>query len=119
MGIDILTLAAARAGKGSGGSASKYKQPDWGVESTEVLKEQHLLPEQANGMGFGIYEPLSNDLVVGEKYIVMWNDTEYTCIAKIGTAGIMLSRFATSFTVVFYGTTGTQTKAQNKHQNQG
>lgn len=55
MSIDILTLAAARAGKG-GGSASKYKQPEWGAETGIV----DILPETAISVGEtmeGVIEP--------------------------------------------------------------
>ena len=67
------------------GGVGKYKQPEWGVESTEILKRTALEQDQSENGAFAIWEPLSNDLVVGEKYTVMWNDTEYTCTAKIGT----------------------------------
>lgn len=86
MGIDILTLAAARAGKGSGGSASKYKQPDWGSEVAEV----EILPQTSfgaddaiNGM-YDLTSPALKSIEVGKEYIVNFNGTKYTCTAQMG-----------------------------------
>lgn len=80
MGIDILTLAAARAGKGSGGSASKYKQPDWGSETSiaEILPETELTADPDAGAALLMQEVT---LVEGNVYTVKFNGTEYKCTA--------------------------------------
>ena len=76
MGIDILTLAAARAGKG-GGSASKYKQPDWGAETAIVDILPGIMIEGEEQM------PIMKQftLIDGKEYIVNWNAKDYTCKA--------------------------------------
>lgn len=77
MGIDILTLAAARAGKG-GGSASKYKQPEWGAETgAEVLGESAITLDN----GQGAIEAFTKIPIVGGVYEVNWNGTVHTCTA--------------------------------------
>lgn len=84
MGIDILTLAAARAGKG-GGSASKYKQPDWGVEDgAEVLAESVIALEDGQAM-ISAYTKIPT---VGNVYTVNWNGTTYNCTAFEFNSGV-------------------------------
>lgn len=84
MGIDILTLAAARAGKG-GGSASKYKQPDWGAEGEKiVLPEATYEVDPDTGM-VAIMQEFT--LVEGAEYIVNYNGVEYKCICSALNAG--------------------------------
>lgn len=94
MGIDILTLAAARAGKGGGGSASKYKQPEWGVEDgAEMLAESVIALEDGQGM-ISAYTKIPT---VGNVYTVNWNGTTYNCTAfeyNGGVSMIALGNFA-------------------------
>lgn len=82
MGIDILTLAAARAGKG-GGSASKYKQPDWGAETAivDLLPETELTVMEEVGAALLMQEVT---LTEGNVYTVNFNGTEYDCTAVHG-----------------------------------
>lgn len=81
MGIDILTLAAARAGKG-GGSASKYKKPDWGADTAIVdfLPETTFEASEDMGGMAPITNPLPYTLVGGNTYEVIYNGTRYSCV---------------------------------------
>ena len=83
MGIDILTLAAARAGKG-GGSASKYKQPEWGSEvaEVEILPQTSFGADQLTPMGWRITTPIVKSLELGKEYDVIYNGKKYTCVSK-------------------------------------
>lgn len=78
MGIDILTFAAARAGKGGGGSASKYKQPEWGADTTivDILPETELTILEEVGASLIMQEV---PLTAGNVYTVNFNGTEYAC----------------------------------------
>lgn len=87
MGIDILTLAAARAGKG-GGSASKYKQPDWGHEVSTGMID--VLPEMTFDYSrealVELFDtPFPEPLVVGKTYRVTWNGQTVDCVAYEAT----------------------------------
>lgn len=91
MGIDILTLAAAMAGKG-GGSASKYKQPDWGAEMlglVELLPNTELTVMEEVGAALLMQEV---NLTEGNVYTVNFNGTEYNCTAvyQEGMTGVSL-----------------------------
>lgn len=87
MAIDILTLAAARAGGsgGSGGSASKYKQPDWGSEfaEVEILPQTSFNSDSEVSLGglFVIKYPTSNRLEAGKEYVVEFNGKKYVLTA--------------------------------------
>lgn len=78
MGIDILTLAAAKADK------PKYEQPDWGSvsEFAEVLPETAFPLDSLTDEGWLITEPFLKTPVGGNAYIVNWNGTEYECPAE-------------------------------------
>ena len=81
MGIDILTLAAARAGKGSGGSASKYKQPDWGAETAivDILPEAEYTATAETEGAAPVMQLVP--LVAEQVYTVTYNGVEYNCTA--------------------------------------
>ena len=80
MSIDILTLAAARAGKG-GGSASKYKQPEWGVEENGVILPEVTLEVDPDAGMAVVTSPLNAPVINGEVYNVIFNGVEYPCTA--------------------------------------
>ncbi|MBO7172325.1 MAG: hypothetical protein J6V52_05170 [Bacteroidaceae bacterium] len=86
MGIDILTLAAARAGKG-GGSASKYKQPDWGIEENGVLLPETALEINPDMGAAVIMTPFTNLPEDGKTYTVNYNGGAYECIATFTKSG--------------------------------
>lgn len=77
MGIDILTLAAARAGKGGGG-ASKYAQPDWGAEENGVFLPEMVLTPDEDSTAY-IVEPFNNMVEDGKTYTVNYNGSAYKC----------------------------------------
>lgn len=89
MGIDILTLAAAMAGKG-GGSASKYKQPEWGADTAivDILPETELTILEEVGAAMVMQEVT---LTEGNVYTVKFNGTEYACTAiSNSSTGLLL-----------------------------
>lgn len=69
---------------GGGGSASKYKQPEWGLESggiVEILPQTSVGMEQVVSDFFVVATPLTNPIVVGNDYIIDYNGNQYTCKA--------------------------------------
>ena len=92
MAIDILTLAAAKAtAGGGGGNTSKYKQPDWGVESgtVDILAETELTVMEDVGVALVMTEV---NLTAGYIYTVNFNGADYDCTAfyQDGMVGIAL-----------------------------
>lgn len=83
MAIDILTFAAARAGKGGGGSASKYKQPDWGSEfaEVEILPQTSFGADQLQDDSWPITSALPNSIQADKEYTINYNGKKYTCTA--------------------------------------
>ena len=82
------------SGSGSGGVSSwndLTDKPFYAEHSeTFILPETMMDMESSEGV---ISEPLGGSMVIGESYTVMWNGTEYTCIAKQTEAlvGIMIT----------------------------
>lgn len=81
MGIDILTLAAARAGKG-GGSASKYKQPEWGIDENGAILPEAALEIDQDAGGFVVRTWGDQYLEGGKTYTVKYNGAEYECVCS-------------------------------------
>ncbi len=66
------------SGASSGGSASKYRQPEWGVEDgAEVLAESVIALEDGQAM----ISAFTKIPTIGNVYTVNWNGTAYTCTA--------------------------------------
>lgn len=97
MGIDILTLAAARAGKGSGGSASKYKQPEWGAEEVVLLPETELAFAMNDDLGMDCaFVELSQALAADASYTINFNGAVYNCKSTAAEDGSIVVGNATA-----------------------
>ncbi len=65
-------------------TASKYKQPDWGIREIENAE---IMPYQVvNGQStYNFTSPPTNMPVVGKEYTVTWGGEEYKCTAMYNT----------------------------------
>lgn len=84
---DFPVVVAVRpdnyAGGSGGGSASKYKQPEWGADTAivDILPETELTVMEEVGAALVMQEVT---LTEGNVYTVNFNGTEYNCTAVYG-----------------------------------
>lgn len=81
-GSSDVTVEIPEGGTGGGGgSASKYKQPEWGAETAivDILPEaEYSIMSEEEPIAV-ITSPVSHALVVGDTYEVIYNGTSYNC----------------------------------------
>ena len=86
MGIDVLTLALAKAGGGSGGGTSKYQQPEWGVEENGVLFPETTMELDPDAGACVIPEWGEQYLEDSKTYTVNFNGSAYECVCTLFSA---------------------------------
>ena len=75
---------------GSGGSASKYKQPEWGADTAivDILPEEtHNAAQVEGGMAMFTLPSINYALAGGKVYEVKYNGTSYNCPCHVQSGG--------------------------------